>query len=204
MDNYKKILISIIIVMMFPQPLKTQNIYNKILNDEEKNIIQGDLILKRGNRKEVINNKELITLTTRSQPFTSITTEFKGFSIIPNSEKYYLITNEGAFHIDNINSIEYFVRNSNRSAEGFLIYGGIPLVLGGCLMMLGGPNANTADGSAAPVLVGAIFIALSPISGIIGALSSRSVSKTQKFHINNRDWALQMKTETPVLKTIPN
>ena len=45
MDNYKKILISIIIAMMFPQPLKTQNVYNKILNEEKKDTIQGGLMV---------------------------------------------------------------------------------------------------------------------------------------------------------------
>lgn len=207
MDNYKKVLVWIIIIMMFPKPLKTQNVKNKILIEQKKDAIQGDLVLKNGNRKEVIKNKEVITITTHTQPFTSITSEFKGFSIIPNSQKYYVMTNEGAFHIDNIKSIEYFVTNSNKSfAERFLIYGGIPLILGGGLMKFAGPNANTADGSAAAYLGGYLLIILSPIIGITGALvdrdgdghpDSRNVSKTQKFNINNRDWALEMKMKKP-------
>lgn len=198
MDNLKKVLIYIIIVMMFPKPLKTQNVNNKILKEEKRETILGDLVLKRGNRKEVINNNEVITFTTHNQPFTSITSEFKGFSIIPNSQKYYVMTNEGAFHIDNIKSIEYFVTNSNKSfAERFLMYGSIPLILGGLLIKLAGPNPNTGDGSASPYLVGYSFIILSPIIGIAGALDSRNVSKTQKFNINNRDWALEMKMKKP-------
>jgi len=86
MDNLKKVLIYIIIVMMFPKPLKTQNVNNKILKEEKRETILGDLVLKRGNRKEVINNNEVITFTTHNQPFTSITSEFKGFRIIPNSQ----------------------------------------------------------------------------------------------------------------------
>jgi len=198
MDNLKKVLIYIIIVMMFPKPLKTQNVNNKILKEEKRETILGDLVLKRGNRKEVINNNEVITFTTHNQPFTSITSEFKGFRIIPNSQKYYVMTNEGAFHIDNIKSIEYFVTNSNKSfAERFLMYGGVPLILGGLLIKLAGPNPNTGDGSAGPYLVGYSFIILSPIIGIAGALDSRNVSKTQKFNINNRDWALEMKMKKP-------
>ena len=204
MNNYKNVLVWVIITMIFPKPLKTQNLSNEGLIEQKKETIKGSLVLKMGNRKEVINNKEIITLTTHSQPFTGITSEFKGFSIIPNSQKYYVITNKGEFHIDNIKSIEYFVRNSNRSAEGFLMSGGISIALGGCLMMLAGPNPNTGDGSASPALLGKFFIAISPIAGILGALSSRNVSKAQKFYINNRHWALEMKTKKFDVKTIRN
>ena len=52
--------------------------------------------------------------------------------------------------------MEYITDRENRAIEGFLIYGGISLVAGGILWLIAGPDANTADGSAAPALAGFI------------------------------------------------
>ena len=86
--------------------------------------------------------------------------------------------------------------------EGFLIYGGISLVAGGILWLIAGPDANTADGSAAPALAGFLLIAGSPIAGIYGAMANWSVPAKKGFDIYKGAWEFDIDSMAPNSKSV--
>ena len=128
--------------------------------------------------------------------------KYQGIGVDYGSQKYFVKTNAGAFEITNIRKVEYVTDRQNRAIEGFLIYGGISLVAGGILWLIAGPDANTADGSAAPALAGFLLIAGSPIAGIYGAMANWSVPAKKGFDIYKGAWEFDIDSMAPNSKSV--
>jgi len=115
-------------------------------------------------------------------------TQFQGIGINSDSQKYYFMTNKGVIEINNINKIEYVVSIENKAAEGFIIGAGIPLVIGGIILLSGDGSGNDAGRAFA----GGILILASPILGILNAINKRRVPKIESFDINKGAWQIDI------------
>lgn len=128
--------------------------------------------------------------------------KYQGIGVDSVSQKYFVKTNAGTFEIANIRKIEYVSDREIKAMEGFLIYGGISLVAGGILWLVAGPDANTADGSAAPALAGFLLIAGSPIAGIYGAMANWGVPAKKGFDIYKGAWEFDIDSMVPNSKSV--
>ena len=115
-------------------------------------------------------------------------TQFQGIGINSDSQKYYFMTNKGVIEINNINKIEYVVSIENKAAEGFIIGAGIPLVIGGIILLSGDGSGNDAG----KAFAGGILILASPILGILNAINKRRVPKIESFDINKGAWQIDI------------
>ena len=98
------------------------------------------------------------------------------------------MTNKGVIEINNINKIEYVVSIENKAAEGFIIGAGIPLVIGGIILLSGDGSGNDAG----KAFAGGILILASPILGILNAINKRRVPKIESFDINKGAWQIDI------------
>ena len=173
-------------------------------------IVPTNLIIKKNEKINEIYQGSEISLYFYNPVFgsraipTRILEEVKyqGIGVDYGSQKYFVKTNAGAFEIANIRKVEYITDRENRAIEGFLIYGGISLVAGGILWLIAGPDANTADGSAAPALAGFLLIAGSPIAGIYGAMANWSVPAKKGFDIYKGAWEFDIDSMAPNSKSV--
>ena len=115
--------------------------------------------------------------------------QYQGIGLDSVSQKYFVKTNRGAFEIANIRKMEYVTDRQNRAMEGFLIYGGIPLAVGG-LLMLADPGANTAN--MGPGMLGALLVIASPFAAIYGAGANWSVPVKKGFDIYKGAWEFDL------------
>ena len=117
--------------------------------------------------------------------------QYQGIGLDSVSQKYFVKTNRGAFETANIRKIEYVSDRENRAMEGFLIYGGIPLAVGG-LLMLADPGANTAN--MGPGMLGVLLVIASPVAAIYGAGANWSVPVKKGFDIYKGAWEFDLDT----------
>ena len=115
-------------------------------------------------------------------------TQYQGIGMNSDSQKYYVMTDNSVIEIDNIKSIEYVIWYENKAAQGFLIGAGIPLAIGGIILLSGDGSGDDAG----KAFAGGILIVASPFLGILNALKKWRIPKKKGFDINKGAWQIDL------------